>query len=260
MPFTFSHPAIVLPAHSLLRKRVSLTGLLAGSVVPDFEYFVRVFHKSHYSHTIGGLFYADLPAALLLCFLYHNLVRGPFYLHTPLFLKRRMAPFQTFNWNRWFAAKWRTVLLSILAGAASHLLWDKLTHHSVPMVQAASGFQTFVTPEERHMTYFLFWDLSSLIGGFFVLYAIWQLPAANVVSRVKSNRYWLFCWVAAFSFFFVQLPCIRRPILDDMVISLINSLLLGILFASLAFAFRRREKHKTLAGAKKQGQRFRHPL
>ncbi|WP_220463965.1 DUF4184 family protein [Adhaeribacter radiodurans] len=41
MPFTFSHPAIVLPLTLLLRKWYSLTGLVIGSLTPDFEYFYQ---------------------------------------------------------------------------------------------------------------------------------------------------------------------------------------------------------------------------
>jgi hypothetical protein len=32
-------------------KRLSLTVLIAGSIAPDFEYFVSIFHKSHYNHS-----------------------------------------------------------------------------------------------------------------------------------------------------------------------------------------------------------------
>ena len=41
MPFTFSHPAAVLPLRLLPRHWFSLTGLVIGSMVPDFEYFLR---------------------------------------------------------------------------------------------------------------------------------------------------------------------------------------------------------------------------
>ncbi|WP_240482010.1 DUF4184 family protein [Flavobacterium psychrophilum] len=39
MPFTFSHPAIILPLRYLPRQWFSLTGLIIGSLTPDFEYF-----------------------------------------------------------------------------------------------------------------------------------------------------------------------------------------------------------------------------
>jgi hypothetical protein len=54
MPFTFSHPAIILPLKYFKKKWFSLTGLVIGSMTPDFEYFVRMRIQSNYSHTIEG--------------------------------------------------------------------------------------------------------------------------------------------------------------------------------------------------------------
>ena len=54
MPFTFSHPAIVLPLKYLPKKWFSFTGLIIGSMTPDFEYFLRMKVKSDYSHTLNG--------------------------------------------------------------------------------------------------------------------------------------------------------------------------------------------------------------
>lgn len=59
MPFTFSHPAIVLPLTSLPKRCISVTGFVIGSLTPDFEYFIRMKVKSEYSHTISGLFWFD---------------------------------------------------------------------------------------------------------------------------------------------------------------------------------------------------------
>ena len=75
MPFTFSHPAIILPLTYLPRRWFSLTGLIIGSLTPDFEYFIRMTPYSLYSHTLSGLFWFDIPLGLLLCFIFHNLVR-----------------------------------------------------------------------------------------------------------------------------------------------------------------------------------------
>ncbi|MEM7184808.1 MAG: DUF4184 family protein [Spirochaetota bacterium] len=40
MPFTFSHPAIVLPFVKFPKQWVCLSALIVGSIVPDFEYFM----------------------------------------------------------------------------------------------------------------------------------------------------------------------------------------------------------------------------
>lgn len=250
MPFTFSHPAAILPLHYFSRKKLSITGLIAGSLVPDFEYFVRDFHKSFYSHTWAGLFYIDVPAGLLLCFLYHLLIRDPFYNNAPYFLKRKLASFQPLSWMACFQQNWKTVLLSLLLGAASHLVWDKLTHHTVPMVQSASGFNTFVTPKDRNMTYFLFWDINSLIGGFLVLCSVWWLPAKRVLPNKNTSPYWICFGTCTLAFFLAQVPAIKAPVLDNVVIALINGLLLSTLATSTVFTIRLQRKHQNQTGEK----------
>ncbi len=49
MPFTFSHPAIVLPF--LKKKHFSATALVVGTMSPDLEYFFRMKIQSEISHT-----------------------------------------------------------------------------------------------------------------------------------------------------------------------------------------------------------------
>lgn len=75
MPFTFAHPAIVLP----LRKSryFHFPALLIGSMAPDFEYFFRMQAFSKYSHTLFGMFYVDVPLVIWLWFLYVYVVERP---------------------------------------------------------------------------------------------------------------------------------------------------------------------------------------
>lgn len=84
MPFTFSHPAIILPLKKLPKKYISMTGLIVGSITPDFEYFLRM--KSKYSHTISGILWYDLPMGIFLAFIFHNLIKEALINNMPLFL------------------------------------------------------------------------------------------------------------------------------------------------------------------------------
>jgi hypothetical protein len=93
MPFTFSHPAIVIPL-AAKKIRLSATGLIVGSMAPDFEYFIRMKNVSRYSHTAMGLFWFDLPLALLLCFIYHLIVRNSLFDNLPAFLKERLMVYK----------------------------------------------------------------------------------------------------------------------------------------------------------------------
>ncbi|MFP5043018.1 DUF4184 family protein, partial [Parasediminibacterium sp. JCM 36343] len=117
MPFTFSHPAIVLPLTKCSRRHMSLTGLIIGSMTPDFEYFFRMKIQSTFSHTIGGLFYFDLPVGILLSFVFHNLIRDSLYDNLPKVFKSRLEVFKSFKWNEYFKQHYFVVIISVLVGA-----------------------------------------------------------------------------------------------------------------------------------------------
>src|ERR1700679_2947936 len=98
MPFTFSHPAAVLPAKLLPDKWVSMTALVIGSITPDFEYFIRMKNVGLYGHTVIGVFWFDLPIVFALTFIYHKFVRDGLLDNLPRFLRNRLNKFRGFDW------------------------------------------------------------------------------------------------------------------------------------------------------------------
>jgi len=101
MPFTFSHPALVLSLTGKSRP-LSSNGLIIGSLTPDFEFFLRMSTHSHYSHTLSGLFWFDIPLGILLAFVFHNIVRDSLFDNLTAFLQARLKRFQQFHWNSYF--------------------------------------------------------------------------------------------------------------------------------------------------------------
>jgi SNF family Na+-dependent transporter len=128
MPFTFSHPAIILPLLKLSKNRLSATALVAGSMAPDFEYFLNFQMKQQHGHTLSGIIYYDLPIAILLCFAYHTLVRDAIIHYSPRILKSRWCHFIDYDWKSRWQASWKVIILSAIIGIASHLFWDSFTH------------------------------------------------------------------------------------------------------------------------------------
>jgi hypothetical protein len=190
MPLTFSHPAIVLPLSFLPKRWVSVTGLIIGSVAPDFEYFGRMKVFSTYSHTWAGLFWFDLPVAILLTFVYHDIVRNAFISNLPGLLKSRLAPNNTFNWNQYFIKNLPVVILSILIGSASHLFWDSFTHitgYFVVLWNMAGPISLFGS---EIPLYKLIQHLSTLLGGVVIITAIYQMPVSITVTKKRIWPYW----------------------------------------------------------------------
>jgi hypothetical protein len=191
MPFTFSHPAIILPLTYLPRKWFSLTGLVIGSLTPDFEYFLRMRIKSNYSHTIDGLFWFDLPLGLLLAFIFHNIVRDSLFNNLPPFLKSRLSPFKQFDWNRHFKQNWIVITISIIIGAASHIFWDSFTHdhgyfvQTIPALQNSVGFLGRQLPILKILQH-----SSTLLGGLVIAFALYKLPTNKTEKENINLKYW----------------------------------------------------------------------
>ena len=191
MPFTFSHPALVLPLAYLPRKWFSLTGLVIGSITPDFEYFLRMKVQSNYSHTLSGVFWFDLPFGILLAFVFHDIVRNKLFDNLPKFLKSRLFALKDFDWNKYFQSNWFVVIISITIGALSHIFWDSFTHESGFLVQAIPSLENKIGLLGTQLPIFkILQHGSTIIGGVVIIYAILKLPANKKIISQFNLKYW----------------------------------------------------------------------
>jgi hypothetical protein len=192
MPFTFSHPALTLPLTYLPKKLYSLTGLIIGSMTPDFEYFIRMKIQSDYGHTLAGMFYFDLPIGILIAFIFHNLIRDSLYNNLPSFLQIRLKGFQDFKWNNFFIKNWLVISISIIVGASSHILWDSFTHKFGYFVETLPNLSNRINLLGHSFPlYKILQHSSTLIGGLIILYAFFKLPVNSVSIFSIDLRYWV---------------------------------------------------------------------
>lgn len=126
MPFTISHAGFVFPLKGILPAHV-LCGLMIGSIVPDFPYFVREFGVASFAHTVMGAICVSLPVGLAV------------YLLMSLSFRRIAQALP--NPHSVFLASWGidrlgakrnlfAVLIAIFLGALSHSFVDSFTHES----------------------------------------------------------------------------------------------------------------------------------
>jgi hypothetical protein len=124
VPFTLAHGAAALPFR---RSRLEFSALLTGCFTPDFMYFLRLAPRGHFGHTLPGLFLFDLPAGLAALFLFHAYAKQPLSIFLPAGIRARLTP----GAKRYAfgpPARFALIALSILVGAATHILWDSFTH------------------------------------------------------------------------------------------------------------------------------------
>ena len=237
MPFTLSHPAIVLPLTSK-KLRLSATGLIVGSMTPDFEYFIRMKNVSRYSHTISGLFWFDLPFALLLCFVYHLIVRNSLFNNLPVFLKEKLIIFKKFHWPNFFKEHWIIVCVSILIGAASHILWDAFTHDTMFFVQRDPDLSDLMQLGNINLASYRFLQLSSSVLGLLIviitILALKKHPPVN--KNINYNYWWLILLIVIAVMFMRVVGGLNIHDNRRILVSFISSVIIALILAPMILA------------------------
>ena len=91
MPWTFAHPAAVVPLRRYCPGLLSFPALVIGSLTPDLGYHLRMMRLAHYAHTAEGSLVVCLPAGLLLLAML-CLLRQPIWSLLPQPHRSALAP------------------------------------------------------------------------------------------------------------------------------------------------------------------------
>ncbi|NEX63895.1 DUF4184 family protein [Noviherbaspirillum galbum] len=126
MPFTFAHPAAILPVRRFW-PAANAQALAIGSMSPDFAYFFKLGVPGWFSHSLAGIAFFCVPAGLVAYVLYYLLLKGPLLALMPASLGRRLNG-DPAAWVPRTARDLLVLLASFAAGAATHLAWDSFTH------------------------------------------------------------------------------------------------------------------------------------
>jgi hypothetical protein len=174
MPFTLAHPAAAVPLRRPLGRFGVLSALVIGSLTPDLAYFVPLGVGRSTSHSLAGLFWFCVPVGLVAYSLFHLLLKRPLVWLLPERAQRRLAPLLA-EAPRLPAVPWSAVLVSLLAGAVSHVLWDLVTHEGAAEVRAWPPLRELVAALRRDpfLAYRVLQHGSTLLG--FALLAHWSL-------------------------------------------------------------------------------------
>jgi hypothetical protein len=124
MPFTLSHAAAALPFR---RWRLVTSALVIGTFAPDFEYFLRLKAEDRFGHTPLGTLVLTFPVALAVLWIFHRFVKRAAARLLPEAVQRRVrAHLVQFRFGG--VRRFLLIVVSLLLGIATHLLWDSFTH------------------------------------------------------------------------------------------------------------------------------------
>ncbi|MGS2617721.1 DUF4184 family protein [Micromonospora sp. LZ34] len=124
MPFTGSHVAAVLP---LARSAWLVpSALVIGSMVPDLPYYLPLPVEATLTHSFAGVLGVDVVLGLAAVALWHGLLARFLIAISPARLRDRLPPPARPGHRR--AVRAAMLVVSLVVGAATHVLWDSFTH------------------------------------------------------------------------------------------------------------------------------------
>ncbi|GIZ07276.1 DUF4184 family protein [Flavobacterium sp. UMI-01] len=233
MPFTFSHPAVVLPF--LDNKKISASALIVGTVSPDLWYFFTMGLAGGISHTLLGVFVVDLPLSILTLFLFHLIVKKALLQNSPFFIQSRTQQLQHFDWIKYFKMNYVTVILSIIFGALTHLGLDSLTHCDGYFVMNFEFYSSIFLG----IPFFVYVHLIfSIIGLILIFNYFFKLPVSKQKIYEVKKSYWIWSVIVATIVFFLkhpfELPTDKNGI-QTLLVVLFSSFNIGLISVSLIF-------------------------
>jgi len=248
MPFTISHIAAVLPAWKKTPHIFSFTGLVVGSMAPDFEYFIRMTLYGHYGHTMAGIFIFDLPIGILIYILYHGIVRFQMIRHFPRILYARFSRYMQTDWETYLRDRYARVVVSILIGIVTHLVWDGFTHDREYIV--AIYLPALLT--NIHLAgltwplYAFLQTISSIAGIVILLVFIYKMPPTTdepALPPKKLFRYWSYVGLTAGILFVLRwsagVPNEKIP--GQIVVISMSAVMLSLVLISLCYNLKKTE-------------------
>lgn len=122
MPFTLSHAVLAPPLAKLSGQRLPIAALAIGCMLPDLHRLFTLRHDPT-PHLWSALLYPNLLLGLVFCALWYLLYRPALY--------RFVGVYHPLNLNTIKSALGFVggMILALLIGNATHLIWDGLTHH-----------------------------------------------------------------------------------------------------------------------------------
>jgi hypothetical protein len=265
MPFTVSHVAAVLPAHRWLSRWHVFSAAVIGSMVPDFGVMMRgAYYDRWRTHSLPGLFEFCLPVGLLTYALVLFLIKPALVeiLADGPYARLRASDAATPPPDGW---RWCLIMLALLGGAITHLIWDGFTHENAPGVRMFPMLEELGPEIDGHPLHVWRWlQYGSSLAGLVVVVAaliIWlrhapappSLPSRRLQSR--ERRFWV-CLYLAFPLMYLAITVWQLcrsasmslgsgAVLGTVLYAAMRATTLSLLAVSLLLRFRLRRDPQT---------------
>lgn len=162
-----------------------MPALVIGCFAPDLPYFMFIKRYGYIGHTLLGVFLFDLPVSLAVLWLFYAYQKEPFSMLLPKGIRMRLKPGDS-DLSFWPPARLVLIVVSILIGTATHILWDSFTHSFYWPYRYWSFLSDVVhVPVAGNMQMFKVLQYASTLFGL-VFVAIWIWSWYRATKPIES--------------------------------------------------------------------------
>lgn len=186
MPWTFAHPAAAVLVRRCGGASWPLSGLVVGSLSPDFGYYVGAFGLATHAHSLRGTVEVCVPSACVVLLIVLRL-RGLLVAPVPQPHRRALEGLPSPSLRS--LADIARMLAAVWVGAMTHVAWDSFTHASGAMVQVIAPLRhvLFALSGRTFATYNILQHVGTLVGIAVIglAYGRWLARAVGLASCVQ---------------------------------------------------------------------------
>jgi hypothetical protein len=144
--------------------------------------------------------------------------------------------FESFDWVENFRKRWPIIFVSLIAGAASHLVWDGFTHPGGYFVEIFPILKERISGATANVPVYKLLQHSSTVAGICaVVFSVAKLPIKNE-NRCTHFPYWICVCVITMVTTGVRLLIGRSGLAYSHVfVTIISGFMLALIFTPVIF-------------------------
>lgn len=130
MPFTFAHIGYILPLQKKWREKLSITGLIFGSIAPDYDFLFRLTNvREHlFQYDLPCIFFIIYPLALISALSFHFFCKNIVFENLPVYFQQKYRECYSVDFFASLKSNFLRLSYSIIFAILLHLFLDFLCH------------------------------------------------------------------------------------------------------------------------------------
>lgn len=253
MPYTFAHPGFALPLKKIKPGIFSSTGLIFGSITPDFDIILRFSNQRiHiFQYNLTDIFLIILPIAFISSIYFHLVIRNILIEYTPSILQNSIIKYKNYDFLNYLKKNSIKVILSILLAILLHLFLDLISHLDAYPFKVM-GDTYFKSSMAGDIFYYIAIYLPPVLftfAGFYLLFKnITITPSLVSITKLiltekNSRNFILYYILITFIMSILKLSISgieQQFIIDSFVISFTNGLIISFFVTPTIFAINKK--------------------